>query len=247
NIVFHSEIWPAMLLGYSGKGDRGGEPGRYGALNLPYEVVSSEFLTMEAQKFSASRGVGILVRDFLSRYDPDALRYYLSVAGPEPQDPAFPGAESHRRNNDELVAGWGNLVNRSISLAAKNFGRIPEPGELSDVDRALLARSREAFGAVGQLLGRSRFKAAIIEAMRVVADANKYLSETAPWQLRESDPARMGTILHTALQAVDDCKSLLTPFLPNSSQKVFELLGGTGVWSGMPELREVDEEGGRTY
>src|SRR6266487_4627560 len=158
NIVFHSEIWPAILLGYAGRGDRGGEPGRLGALNLPYEVVSSEFLIMEAQKFSASRGVGILVRDFLARYDADALRYYLSVAGPESQDTDFTWAEFLRRNNDELVAGWGNLVNRSLSLTAKNFGRIPEPGELSDVDIELLARSRASFGTVGGLLAQSRFK-----------------------------------------------------------------------------------------
>jgi methionyl-tRNA synthetase len=247
NIVFHSEIWPAMLLGYSGMGDRGGQPGSYGPLNLPYEVVSSEFLTMEAQKFSASRGVGILVKDFLSRYEPDALRYYLSVAGPETQDTDFTWAEFLRRTNDELVAGWGNLVNRSISLAAKNFGRIPEPGELSGVDHDLLARSQAGFAAVGELLGRSRFKAAITEAMRVVAEANKYLSETAPWKLRESDPARVATILHTTLQVVDDCKTLFTPFLPHSSQRVFELLGGTGVWSGMPELREVEQDGGPPY
>jgi len=247
NIVFHSEIWPAMLLGYSGKGDRGGEPGRYGELNLPYEVVSSEYLTMEAKKFSASRGVGILVGDFLSRYDADALRYYLSVAGPENQDTDFTWAEFLRRNNDELVAGWGNLVNRSVSLAAKNFGRIPDADELSDVDIALIERSRAAFSSVGGLIGQSRFKAAITEAMRVVADANKYLSDTAPWKLKETDPVRMGTVLHTALQVVDDCKSLLTPFLPNSAQKVHEVLGGTGVWSGMPELREVDQDGGPSY
>ncbi|HSV66914.1 MAG TPA: methionine--tRNA ligase [Mycobacteriales bacterium] len=247
NIVFHSEIWPAMLLGYSGRGDRGGVPGGYGVLNLPHEVVSSEYLTMEARKFSSSRGVGILVTDFLRRYDPDALRYYLSVAGPENQDTDFTWAEFLRRNNDELVAGWGNLVNRSISMAAKNFGQVPPAAARLDVDTAALASAREAFGSVGELLGRSRFKAAITEAMRVVAGANKYLSDTAPWKLKESDPERMGTILNTALQLVDDCKTLLTPFLPSSAQRVHELLGGTGVWSGMPELREVTEEGGPPY
>jgi methionyl-tRNA synthetase len=246
NIVFHAEIWPAMLLGYSGAGDRGGQPGSYGALNLPYEVVSSEFLTMEAKQFSSSRGHGILVNDFLSRYDPDALRYYLTAAGPETQDADFTWAEFLRRNNDELVAGWGNLVNRSISLTARNFGRIPAVDTLSDVDGALLARSKAGFGAVGELLGRSRFKAALAEAMRVVADANKYLSDSAPWKLKE-DPARMGTVLHTALQVVDDCKAMLTPFLPHSAQKVHELLGADGVWSGMPELREVEQEGGPSY
>jgi methionyl-tRNA synthetase len=242
NIVFHAEIWPALLLGYSGRGARGGSPGALGALELPYEVVSSEYLTMEARKFSASRGVGILVRDFLSRYDPDALRYYLVAAGPETADADFTWAEFLRRNNDELVAGWGNLVNRSVSMVAKNLGAVPEAGVLLDVDHALLASAKEAFGTVGDLIGRSRQKAALGEAMKVVAEANKYLSDQAPWKLRTEDPDRMRTVLHVALQVVDDCKTLLTPFLPASSQRVHEQLGGTGQWSAMPQLREVDEE-----
>ncbi|MGH3321157.1 MAG: methionine--tRNA ligase [Streptosporangiaceae bacterium] len=247
NIVFHAEIWPAQLLGYNGEGDRGGTPGSLGPLGLPDEVVSSEYLTMEGRKFSSSRQVAIYVRDFLSRYDADALRYYLSIAGPENADTDFTWSEFLRRNNDELVATWGNLVNRSISFAARNIGEIPPPGELLDADRALLERSRGAFATVGGSLERSRFKAAITDAMRVVADANKYLSDQAPWKLRESDPDRMGTILHVALQAVDDAKTLLTPFLPSSSAKVHRMLGGGGTWAAMPELREVDEEGGATY
>jgi methionyl-tRNA synthetase len=246
NIVFHSEIWPAMLLGYSGLGDRGGQPGPLGTLALPWEVVSSEYLTMEGKKFSSSRSVVIYVRDFLSRYDPDALRYYLAVAGPETQDTDFTWAEFLRRNNDELVAGWGNLVNRSISMAAKNVGAIPAAGALTDADAALLASAKAAFGTVGELLGRSRQKAAIGAAMRVVAEANKYLSDQAPWKLRDSestqDKERMQTILHVALQVVDDCKTLLTPFLPHSSSRVYELLGGTGTWAPMPRLEEVQEE-----
>ena len=241
NIVFHAEIWPAQILGYNGEGAKDGTPGSLGRLNLPHEVVSSEFLTMEARKFSSSRGVGILVRDFLSRYQPDALRYYLAVAGPESHDTDFTWAEFVRRTNDELVAGWGNLVNRSVSLAARNFGAVPQPGERTDDDRALLASTAAAFDTVGELIGRSRQKAAISEAMRVVGEANKYLSDQAPWKLRETDRDRMATILHTALQAVDDCKALLTPFLPHSAQTVHELLGNHGRWSGMPELRDVDE------
>jgi methionyl-tRNA synthetase len=247
NIVFHSEIWPAMLLGYNGEGGKGGEPGSLGRLNLPTEVVSSEYLTMEGKKFSSSRQVVIYVRDFLERYDVDALRYYIAVAGPENQDTDFTWAEFVRRNNDELVATWGNLVNRSISFAAKNIGEIPAAGELTDLDRDLLRRSREAFGVVGGELSRSRFKSAINEAMRTVAEANKYLSEQAPWKLRAEDPERMRTILHVALQLVDDAKSLLTPFLPGSSGKVHEMLGGAGEWSGRPELREVSEPGGASY
>jgi methionyl-tRNA synthetase len=236
NIVFHTEIWPAILFGYSGQGDRGGTPGSYGALEVPYEVVSSEFLQMEGRKFSSSRNVVIYVRDMLSRYDPDALRYYLAVAGPETQDTDFTWAEFLRRNNDELVAGWGNLVNRTIAMTAKNLGAIPAAGAFTDTDHALLATTRAAFDSVGDLLARSRQRAAINEAMRVVGEANKYLSETAPWKLRTEDPDRMATVLHVALQAVDDCKTLLTPFLPSSSSRVHALLGGTGTWAGMPDL-----------
>ena len=236
NIVFHTEIWPAILFGYSGQGDRGGTPGSYGALEVPYEVVSSEFLQMEGRKFSSSRNVVIYVRDMLSRYDPDALRYYLAVAGPETQDTDFTWAEFLRRNNDELVAGWGNLVNRTIAMTAKNLGAIPAAGAFTDTDHALLATTRAAFDSVGDLLARSRQRAAINEAMRVVGEANKYLSETAPWKLRTEDPDRMATVLHVALQAVDDCKTLLTPFLPSSSSRVHVLLGGTGTWAGMPDL-----------
>jgi methionyl-tRNA synthetase len=242
NIVFHAEIWPAMLMGYSGIGAKGGTPGRLGALNRPYEVVSSEFLTMEGRKFSSSRNVVIYVGDMLSRYDADALRYYLAAAGPENQDTDFTWAEFVRRNNDELVAGWGNLVNRTISMTAKNLGSIPAPGALSDADRDLLAASQAAFATVGDLLARSRQKAALAEAMSVVGSANKYLSDMEPWKLRGTDPERMASVLHVALQVVDDVKTLLTPFLPSSSAKVHAALGGEGRWAAMPELVEIDEE-----
>jgi methionyl-tRNA synthetase len=252
NIVFHSEIWPAMLLGYAGLGARGGSPGPLGTLNLPTEVVSSEYLTMEGRKFSSSRAVVIYVRDFLARYDVDALRYYVAIAGPENQDTDFTWSEFVRRNNDELVATWGNLVNRAVSFAARNIGSIPEEGSLTTLDHEVLARSRQAFGPVGEHLAASRFKFAITEAMRTVAEANKYFSEQAPWKLRESDPDRMRTVLHVALQLVDDAKTLLTPFLPRSSQQVHEMLqgqgpGGAGTWSDMPRVEEVDEEGGSPY
>ena len=248
NITFHAQIWPAELLGYSGRGARGGEPGEYGELILPTEVVSSEFLTMEGAKFSSSRRVVIYVRDFLERYGPDPLRYFIAVAGPENQDTDFTWAEFLRRNNDELVAGWGNLVNRSISMAAKNFGAVPAAGELTDADQTLLASARDAFGVVGGLIERHRQKQAISEAMRVVGEANKYLSDQAPWKLRETDRERMATILHVALQVVSDCNTLLSPFLPHAAQRVHELLGGTGVHTPQPEIQEVEDlDGGPGY
>jgi len=231
-----------ILAADTSQGDKGGEPGRLGVLNRPHEIVSSEFLTMEGKKFSSSRNVVIYVGDVLSRYDADALRYYLSVAGPENQDTDFTWSEFVRRNNDELVAGWGNLVNRTISMTAKNLGAIPEPGELTDADRALLAQSRAAFTTVGGLLDRSRQKAAIGEVMSVVGAANKYLSDMEPWKLRTADPARMASVLHVALQVVDDAKTMLTPFLPSSSTRVHAMLRGSDRWAAMPELVELDEE-----
>jgi methionyl-tRNA synthetase len=236
NIVFHSVIWPAILLGASGEGDRAGESGPLGALKVPTEVVSSEFLTMEGRKFSSSRRVVIYVRDFLERYSADALRYFIMAAGPETQDTDFTWAEFVRRNNDELVAAWGNLVNRSISMAAKNLGEIPAAGELTEEDQRVLAASRAAFATVGARLERSQFKAGLQEAMRTVAEANKYISDQAPWALKKTDPERMATVLHVALQLVSDANTLLTPYLPESANKVYAMLGGTGTWAGMPRI-----------
>jgi methionyl-tRNA synthetase len=247
NITFHAQIWPAELLAYNGEGSKGGEPGVLGKLALPTEVVSSEFLTMEGRKFSSSRSVVIYVRDFLSRYDADALRYFIAVAGPESNDTDFTWAEFRRRNNDELVAGWGNLVNRAVSMAHKNFGEIPPAGPLTAEDEALLAAVRGGFATVGGLIERHRQKAAITEAMRIVGEVNKYVSDQAPWKLKD-DRDRQGTVLHVTLQAVSDCNTLLTPFLPHSAQKVHELLGGKEVHAPMPEIREVsDLDGGPGY
>ncbi len=246
NIVFHSVIWPGILLGHNGAGDHGGTIGPMGELRLPDEIVSSEFLTMSGSKFSTSRGRVIYVGDFLREFGPDALRYFIAVAGPETTDTDFTWEEFVRRTNFELANEWGNLVNRSISMAHKNNGGIPAPGQLLDIDRALLDQASAAFGAVGDLLGRNRFKLAIGEAMRVVGAANKYLSDTEPWKLA-GDPQRRDTVLHTALQVVSDANTLLTPFLPHAAQQVHSALGGTGIWAAQPEVRQVSEEGGAEY
>jgi methionyl-tRNA synthetase len=240
NIVFHSLIWPSLLLGQNGAGDRGGEPGRFGTLNLPTEVVSSEYLTMSGSKFSTSRGTVIYVGDFLKEFGPDALRYFISVAGPENQDTDFTWEEFVRRTNFELANEWGNLVNRSVSMAHKNVGAIPKATALTDADHALLRQSRAAFDTVGAHLRRSRFKQATGEAMRVISAANKYLSDQEPWKLKD-DLDRRDSVLHTALQVVQDANTLMTPFLPHSAQKVHEALGGTGVWAAQPEMTEVQD------
>src|SRR6187431_2655833 len=184
NITFHSQIWPAELLAYGGRGSRGGEPGAYGRLNLPTEVVSSEFMTMESKQFSTSRGHVILVGDFLARYQPDALRYFICAAGPETSDADFTWAEFVQRTNSELVAGWGNLVNRTATMIAKSFGSIPERGELEPVDESVLAAVRAGFETVGDLVGRHRQRAGIAEAMRVVGEVNKYVTATEPYKMK---------------------------------------------------------------
>ena len=244
NIVFHSQIWPAELLGYNGQGAAGGEPGRLGVLNLPTEVVSSEFLTMEGKKFSSSHGIVIYVRDFLERYQADALRYFICAAGPETADADFTWAEFVRRTNGELVAGWGNLVNRTASMIHKRFGRIPEPAELEDIDRALLDAVEAGFASVGELIAQHRQKAALGEAMRLVGEANKYVADTQPFKLKGEDPAtqaRLATVLHTLAQAVADLNLMLSPFLPHAANDVDRVLGGNGRIAPMPRIEEVDE------
>ena len=242
NIVFHSQIWPAELLGYNGQGAKGGAPGDLGVLNLPTEVVSSEFLTMEGKKFSSSHGIVIYVRDFLSRYQADALRYFISAAGPETSDSDFTWAEFVRRTNGELVAGWGNLVNRTASMIAKKFGEIPTPGELQDIDRALLDAVEAGFAAVGNLIRHHRQKAALSEAMRLVGEANKYVTDTEPFKLKAPEQReRLATVLWTLAQAVADLNLMLSPFLPHAANDIDRVMGGEGAIAPMPHIEEVEE------
>jgi methionyl-tRNA synthetase len=247
NIVFHALIWPSMLMGYGNGLAESLGGGRGAPLNVPHNIVSSEFLTMEGKKFSSSRGVVIYVRDVLSRYDADALRYFLTSAGPESQDSDFTWAEFVRRNNDELVASWGNLVNRVLSIAHKHFGAVPEPGPLGEPDQALLAEVERGFATVGGLIESARFKAAIGEAIRLADRANQYISAQEPWRLVKEDRARAATVLYTALRVIDCLKTMLAPFLPFSSQALHELLGYTGKVSGTLRFEHPAEPDGRTH
>ncbi len=239
NIVFHTVIWPAELLGYGAGGELGG--GR-APLELPENVVASEFLTLEGRQFSTSRNWAVYIGDFLSRYDPDPLRYYLMAAGPEQQDTDFRWAEFVRRNNDELLANWGNLVNRTLKITHDNFGAVPEPGELGADDRALIAAIDGGFGSVGGLIEAARFKAALAEAMRLASQVNQYVNDQEPWALVKRDRARAATVLYACLRCVDSLKTMFTPFLPFSSQTVHELLGYDGYLAGPLEFRDVHED-----
>ncbi len=246
NIVFHTIIWPSMLLGYGAGGRVGGGPG-HPPLELPDDIVSSEFLTMESRKFSSSRGVGIYVGDVLDRYQPDALRYHLCAAGPETQDTDFTWAEFLRRTNDELVATWGNLVNRTCSLAHRHFGAVPPAGELEPADREVRTAVEAGFDRVGGLIAAAHLKAALAEAMGLAAQVNQYLGEQEPWRVVAGDPARAGTILNVALTCVDNLRVLLAPFLPFSSEALHRQLGHAGVLTGEPRVAEHDDGEGRRH
>ena len=241
NIVFHTVIWPSMLLGYGEGGELGAGKGE---LHLPDDVVASEFLTMEGKQLSTSRAIAIYVRDVLERYDPDPVRYFLTAAGPETQDSDFSWAEFLRRNNDELLANWGNLVNRTLTNAYRNFGEVPTPGQLTDEDRQTLTAIEFGFDMVGRLISESKFKQALAEAMRLSSLGNQYVDHQAPWAVIKEHRERAGTILYVALHIVDSLKVVFTPFLPFTSQNLHELLGYEGWLAGPLEFREIEEDGG---
>ena len=238
NIPFHSIIWPAMLMGY-GNG-----------LNLPYDVPANEFLSLENRKFSTSQNWAVWLPDYLERYDPDPLRYLLSINMPETGDADFSWTEFARRNNEELVATYGNLVNRVLSFTYRNFeGRVPEPGALDERDAAILEAARAALDTVGASLENTRFKAAVGQAFGLAQEANRYLDAKAPWRAIRSDRQAAATTLYTALQVINCLKVILTPFLPFSSQKLHGYLGFDGAvekepWEFSPLVDAI--QGGQT-
>jgi len=242
NVVFHTVIWPAELLGV----DRIYDDDPQHHLNLPYDVPANEFMNLSGAQFSKSRGHMIAVRDLLSRYDPDAVRYYMTVVLPESSDSDFRWDDFVLRNNGELVAIWGNLAHRVLSFTYKHFQAVPEPGEFSDLDRELLDHAQAAFAAVGDHLDHCRFRAALAEAMGLARAANRYLEVTSPWAVIKTDRAAAATSLYVALQVINALKILLSPFLPFSAQRLHEALGYTSSIFG--ELR-IDERSvdGQTY
>ena len=234
NITFHTVMWPAILMG---AGDAQRE------YHLPDEIVASEHLHMEGRKFSTSRGHVIYVRDVLDRYDPDALRYYLMIAGPENQDTDFTWSEFVRRNNDELVATWGNLVHRTLVNAHRNFGAVPVPGSLAPGDEALIKEVEDALDYVASQLEDARFQNALKHAMAMASRVNVYLGTEQPWHTIKSDRERAGTVLYVALRCVDNLKTMLTPFIPFSSQRLHAMLGYEDVIAPQPEVRTFSEDG----
>ena len=217
NIPFHTIIWPSMLIGY-------------GDMNLPYDVPANEYLNLEGLKFSTSRGWAIWLGEYLSKFEPDPLRYVLSANMPEIRDTDFSWDEYIRRNNDELVATYGNLVHRVLSLSYRSFDKkIPECGELNESGENLLKLATNSMEKVSEELTNCRFKSALTVAMGLAQAANKFLNDEEPWHKLKStdveDQRDAATTLWVVLSVVNCLKILLYPFLPFSSEKLHKLLG----------------------
>jgi methionyl-tRNA synthetase len=239
NIPFHTIVWPAMLMGYGG-------------LNLPYDVPANEFLTIESQKFSKSRNLAVWVEDYFQRYDADPLRYLLSANMPETSDTDFSWREFVRRNNDELVATYGNLVQRVLTFTYRNFdGKVPEHskyGEIKDyiwdLDKDMSAdyiltsdtesedvfedAKEYLFRTAGDLLSKCKFREALSHIMMFAQETNQYLDRKAPCKAIKTDRQLAADSLYVALYSINCLKTALYPFLPFSSQRVHEYLGFDG-------------------
>jgi len=216
NIVFHTIIWPAMLMGYGG-------------LNLPYDVPANEFLTIEGRRLSTSRNWAVWLPDYLSRYDPDPLRYLLSINMPETGDSDFSWREFIRRNNNELVATYGNLVHRVLAFTYRSFdGCVPASGELDTRSQALLDRVKDTLNTMDGLLYHCHFREAMRSAMSLAQEANRYLDEKSPWKTIKQDRQASATALYVAISVLSCLRTVLYPFLPFSSQRLHEFLGFKG-------------------
>ncbi len=238
NIEFHSIIWPAELIGadglYAVEGD--------GHLNLPYDVPANEFMNIEGQQFSKSRNWAVWVPDILDRYDPDPIRYYIAMTFPESRDSDWSWDGFVTRNNTELLAAWGNLVNRVLKFTAKHFeGKVPDPGELRPDDREILEKVEAGFASIGGLLEAVRLRDALTETMALAREVNGYL-DRAPWfKVIKEDRQTAATTIYTALRCIDNLKTLFAPFLPFTSQQVHEYLGYDGTLFGDLRIETFQE------
>ena len=231
NVPFHAVIWPSILLGYKG-------------LNLPTNVPANQYILIKGEKASASRGVGKSLDDYLDEWNPDALRYALASVLPEQADSEISEQEMIRRNNEELVAAWGNLVQRVFAQINNNFEKLGEISDSEEIDSKLIFGFEEAYKKIGNLIEKVELKSALQESMRCVSQVNAYLNETEPWKIIKDDTKRAGRVLYTSLQAIDSCANLLYPFMPTTSENVRNAIPKTTEYKwGVNEIKRGVELG----
>ena len=218
NIPFHTIIWPGMLMGHGG-------------LNLPYDVPANQYVNFSAgQKQSKSKGTGTWMLTLLDAYSPDLIRFYLTMIMPETSDSEFREDELMRANNEILIATWGNLANRVISMVDRNFdGAVPDAVSLSPESEALVAQAQSAFDAVGAEYNACHFRNALQESLKLAQAANKYLDDRAPWKAVKTDKPHAAETLATALNVINALKTLLNPILPFSTAQLHDDLSQPGT------------------
>lgn len=222
NIPFHSVIWPAMLMGYGG-------------LKLPYDVPANEYVNMETQKISTSRNWVINLKDATTRYEADAIRYALSAIMPETSDSNFTWSEFVRRNNDELVATFGNLVHRVLSMIQRNYGGVvPEPKLIGAEEKQIKASAYKRLEKSSSAIENCKFREGLGSAMALAQLTNRYLDVKAPWKAVKETPHSASTTLYTAVNVINCLKIMFYPYLPFAMEKLHSMLGleGTVMSSG---------------
>ena len=236
NIIFHTIVWPGMLIGWNAGPTR---------MNLPYDVPANEYLNFGAQKFSTSRGNVIGFNSVLRDFQPDALRYVLTAVAPEASDVEFTWQDFMDRVNNELVANWGNLVNRVLGFTYKRYdGHVPDPGPLSAEDLSFLAEIKAGFESAGVIYEAVKLKAALQEARRLSQRVNQYLNDRAPWKSIATDPEAAARAVYVALQAIDWLKLIWGPILPHSSEQVHSMLGYDDALFGRQYTEVVEDARG---
>lgn len=233
NVPFHTVIWPIELMAYDA------------SLNLPFDVPANQFLNIDGEKFSTSRGLAVWLLDCLEKFDADALRYYMTSILPETKDANFSWDELITKNNGELVAAWGNLVNRTLGFAFSKFsGEVPTPGEFEERDHVLLKKIADGFETVAGFYETVQLREALRETLALAREVNKYLDDTAPWTTIKTNELRAKTSVYVALKAIDSLKILFAPVLPNTCEKIHAILGSAEPLFGKSEIARHEEEGG---
>ena len=257
NIPFHTQIWPGMIMAYNDESEVEGEeanvsglsetaePLKEARLHLPYDVPANEYLNFGGAQFSTSRGNVIGFNTVLEEFQADAWRYTLTAMAPETADTEFTWPDFVELVNNELVANWGNLVNRAVGFAFRRFdGAVPQPGEMDATDEALLEEIRGGFDSVGALYEAVRLKAALQEARRLSQRVNQYLNEKEPWRTFGTDRQATATTVYVTLQAIDWLKLLWAPILPHSSEQLHRYLGYSEPLFGQLDTTAVDDDRG---